>query len=39
MEIISPVHGKIIYEENDIIQFVKPIAGFKEYSKYIIKDI
>lgn len=39
MEIISPVHGKIIYEENDIIEFTKPIPGFKEYSKYIVKDI
>lgn len=39
MEIISPVHGKLVYEENEIINFKRPIPGFKEYTRYIVKDI
>ncbi|WP_418223613.1 flagellar assembly protein FliW [Clostridium isatidis] len=39
MEIISPVHGKMIYEENEIIYFEKGIPGFDELKKYIIKEV
>lgn len=38
MEITSPIHGKFIYEENEIITFEKGIPGFEEFKKYIIKD-
>lgn len=39
MEIVSPIHGKIIYEENEIINFEKGIPGFKNLNKFVIKDI
>lgn len=39
MEIVSPVHGKILFEEDDIILFEKGIPGVEEYKKYIIKDV
>jgi len=39
MEIISPVHGKMIYEEKEIIYFEKGIPGFDELKKYIIKEV
>ena len=38
MEIISPMHGKFIYEEKEIINFSKGIPGFENFKKYIIKD-
>lgn len=38
MEIISPIHGKFLYEENEVITFSKGIPGFEEFKKYIIKD-
>jgi len=39
MEIVSPVHGKILFEQDDIILFEKGIPGVEEYKKYIIKDV
>ena len=38
MEIISPIHGKIIYKENEIITFEKGIPGFPNLKKYIIRE-
>lgn len=38
MEIISPIHGKITYEENEIITFEKGIPGFPNLKKYIIRE-
>ena len=39
MEIISPVHGKMTYEENEIIYFEKGVPGFDGLKKYIIKEV
>ena len=39
MELISPIHGKMIYEENEIIYFEKGIPGFDNLKKYIIKEV
>ena len=39
MEILSPVHGKITYSEDEILKFEKAIPGFEEIEKYIIRDI
>ena len=39
MEIISPVHGKFIYEEKDIVIFGKSIPGFEGLRKFIIKEV
>ena len=39
MKVISPIHGEIEYNEQDIIEFGKPIPGFDNLSKFIIKDI
>lgn len=39
MELISPVHGKMIYEDNEIITFEKGIPGFDSLKKYIIKEV
>lgn len=39
MELISPVHGKIQYELEDIITFKKGIPGFEEYKTYVAKEI
>ncbi|MDV4149724.1 flagellar assembly protein FliW [Clostridium sp. AL.422] len=39
MEIISPIHGKIIYEENEIINFNKGIPGFQDLKKFVIKEV
>ena len=39
MEIISPIHGEMTYEEKDIINFKKGIPGFDELNKFIIKEI
>ncbi|VYU41973.1 flagellar assembly protein FliW [Clostridium tertium] len=38
MEIISPIHGKITYKENEIITFEKGIPGFPNLKKYIIRE-
>lgn len=38
MEITSSIHGKFLYEENEIINFPKGIPGFENLKKYIIKD-
>lgn len=39
MEIISPVHGKFLYEEKDIVTFEKSIPGFENLRKFIIKEV
>lgn len=39
MEIISPIHGKMIYEENEIISFERGIPGFDHLKKFIIKEV
>lgn len=39
MEVISPVHGKIQYEENEVINFKKGIPGFENLKKYVIKAV
>lgn len=39
MEIISPIHGKMIYEENEIISFERGIPGFDYLKKFIIKEV
>lgn len=39
MELVSPIHGKMIYEENEIICFEKGIPGFDNLKKYIIKEV
>ena len=39
MKVISSVHGELMYNEEDIIIFKKPIPGFDELNKYILKDI
>lgn len=39
MELISPIHGKIIYEKNEIIHFEKGLPGFSELKKYVIKQV
>lgn len=38
MEKISPVHGNIIYNEDEIIRFEKSIPGFENIYNFIIKD-
>ena len=39
MELISPIHGKIIYEDKDIVNFKKAIPGFETINKYILTDL
>ncbi|WP_300383470.1 flagellar assembly protein FliW [Clostridium sp.] len=39
MEIVSPIHGKFLYEEKDIITFEKSIPGFENSKKFIIKEV
>jgi len=39
MELISPIHGKIIYEKNEIIYFEKGLPGFSDLKKYVIKQV
>ena len=39
MEVISPVHGKINYDENEIIKFEKTILGFDKSKRFILKDV
>ncbi|GAA0085633.1 flagellar assembly protein FliW [Clostridium sp. CTA-7] len=39
MELISPIHGKMIYKDDEIINFVKGIPGFDNFKKYIIKEV
>lgn len=39
MELISPIHGKIIYEDKDIVSFKKAIPGFENINKYILTDL
>ncbi|GAB6167717.1 flagellar assembly protein FliW [Clostridium carnis] len=39
MELVSPVHGKIIYDEDEIVTFKKGIPGFEDLKKYVIKKV
>lgn len=39
MEVISPVHGKITYDESEIIKFEKTILGFDKSKRFILKDV
>lgn len=39
MEVISPVHGKITYDENEIIKFEKTILGFDKSKRFILKAV
>lgn len=39
MVFISKVHGKIEYEEKDIVTFTKEIPGFYGLKEFIIKDL
>ena len=39
MEILSPVHGKITYDEDEIIIFEKSIPGFNDIKWFILKEI
>ena len=39
MEIVSPVHGKFLYEKKDIIIFGKAIPGFDGLRKFVIKEV
>lgn len=39
MEILSPVHGKITYDEDEIIIFEKSIPGFNDVKRFILKEI
>ena len=39
MEVISPFHGKITYDENEIIKFEKTILGFDKSKRFILKDV
>lgn len=39
MEILSPVHGKITYNEDEIINFEKSIPGFNGVQRFILKEI
>lgn len=39
MELVSPIHGKMMYENDEIIYFEKGIPGFDNLKKYIIKEV
>lgn len=39
MEFVSKVHGKIQYDENEIITFNKGLPGFEDLRKFIIIDL
>lgn len=39
MEINSPVHGKFLYEEKEIVVFDKAIPGFDGLRKFIVKEV
>lgn len=39
MEFISKVHGKISYDEKNIITFKKGIPGFSELKKFVIAEM
>lgn len=38
MEIISPIHGTMVYEADEIITFEKGIPGFQNLKKFVIKE-
>lgn len=39
MELISKVHGKIEYNEENIVTFDKGLAGFNDLHKYVLVDL
>lgn len=39
MELISPIHGKMTYENDEIIHFEKGLPGFNGLKKYVIKQV
>lgn len=39
MEIVSPIHGTMVYEADEIITFEKGIPGFQDLKKFVIKEI
>ena len=39
MELVSPIHGKMMYKNDEIIYFEKGIPGFDNLKKYIIKEV
>lgn len=39
MELTSPIHGKMMYKDDEIINFAKGIPGFDNLKKYIIKEV
>lgn len=39
MEIVSPIHGTIVYEADEIINFEKGIPGFQDLKKFVFKEI
>lgn len=38
MEIVSPIHGAITYDLEEVIKFEKSIPGFEGMNNFIIKD-
>ena len=39
MELISKIHGKINYDEKNVITFNKGIPGFSDLKKFVIVDL
>ncbi|MCF0147956.1 MAG: flagellar assembly protein FliW [Clostridium sp.] len=39
MEILSPIHGTIVYEVDEIITFEKGVPGFQDLKSFIIKEV
>jgi len=39
MEILSPIHGTIVYEEDEIITFEKGVPGFQDLKNFVIKEV
>ena len=39
MEIVSHIHGTMVYEADEIITFEKGIPGFQNLKKFFIKEI
>lgn len=39
MEIVSPIHGTIMYKTDEIITFEKGVPGFQDLKKFVIKEV
>ena len=39
MEIVSPIHGTIVYDSNEIITFEKGVPGFQDLKNFVIKEV